>query len=396
MSMLVDKYGEFDSVYRGNGTINNVNCEFEVGQQSDGTIILYCSTDSVILDSESHDVELIGQTDRNKPISVIGTTMLENSSHIISMGKPMKYHWWYRSAGKINMGIGEFEWKNTNTIKFAVTNFVFWGNEVEQIGNKAGLNTLKLSLDGIDLSFRQLDAYNDIKKSLESKKNTAVTCELIIDTSSHSQEEIFEYVDTICTLLTIARGKKINWINYALYESEKLPIFIEHQPRITSSYQGYELIDFQDSETVSFLEQCYPTYKTLNSEYHFDYVANILVDVHSRGFLETRCLAMFSIVEFLAREVKLYGSLKSKIKAFVNHHKIPVSKREIDFFVHSRTFLVHELKFDSNNPGDEYVKNLHFLHRLILGTLGYESYYLNVTKHPLHTGSREDKLTPTS
>lgn len=389
LGQLIDNYGEFAHIYYGIGTVNDIECSFEVGQLSAGTIYIYCETNGVLLDDRQNNIVLNGLTNDGRLITVVGIAIRVKSDDYTSS--------YFMSAGKIVLTVGESNWSRATCIRFGIVNFRFWGNEVEQITEtQVSLNTLRLELDEIELQFRQCDGYKDIISNLQNQKHTDVTCELIIDIENRSQEEIFEFVEAVCNLLTIARGRKINWIYYKL-TAENEPIATVHHGRITSPYKGYELIDFQSEETTTFLEQCYPVYKSLNPKYHFDRVANILVDCNSSGFIETRCLSIFSVVDSLVKQISNAKHFFDRIKDFVNYHHIPIEKREIKRFKNSRNKLTHQLEFDKmNNPQDEYIENLHFLHLMILGSLGYSSYYINVTKHPLWTGSRADKLTPTS
>jgi|GEM_PF-5093330 len=394
MRNLTEKSGEALYFYIGRGYVNNIACDFEVVQLANGTIIICCEAHELLHNSKTGDVELKGNTFDGITIEAFGKAILENSSLHFGGDQPHKYC--FRSSGFFEIRVYEDVIDDVVRLEFGLVNFEFWGNETEHISNaKIALNKLRHELDGVEICFKQLDSYNEILENLKSKKDVNVTCELIFEIGNQSLQEVFALVDVICNLLTIARGRKINWIYHKSIDANGSTLTI-HQPRITSEFKGFELIDFQHKETLDFLDQCYPAYMKLNSTYHFDHIANILSDCHASGFLETRCLAMFSVVDSLVKRVSQDRQLRRRIQAFVKHHKIPISESEISNFIDSRNKLTHELEFFSSDYQTEYFDNLHFLHRLILGALGYSSYYINVTRHPLYTGSKADKLTPTS
>ena len=128
------------------------------------------------------------------------------------------YDYYYCNAGKFEMNVGsELDWSRAHTAKFAITNFKFVGNEKDEYCTGGWRRTdLKLKLDDMKISFQKVEMYDSIINSLERNKNTEITCELAIEVDNHAQEEILEIVDRICSLLTIARGTKINWISYRL------------------------------------------------------------------------------------------------------------------------------------------------------------------------------------
>ena len=252
----------------------------------------------------------------------------------------------------------------------------------------------------MNISFQQVDGYTSVVEALKQNKETAITCELVIEIGNQTREKICEFVDSICSLLTIARGTKINWIGYKLLDSNSQLICHHCEPRITVPYTSIALVKsvIIPKCTIDFLTQCYPTYKERNTEYHFDDIGNFLVDIHSRGFLETRCLLLFSVAEVLTRSSFDNDKQLKRLRDFVDDHNVPVSKCiqkkcgrgcgtcdpkceackyvcepncEIREFIQDRNEFVHRMRFPNDNITQGYYRNLNFLHRMILSALNF-------------------------
>ena len=380
MSKLSEMYGKFECLFHGKGNLHGVDCEFEIGQQSNGDIYLRCHSQE-LLPNNNDNIEFIGLADEG-PVHVNGkfirTTVRGN------------YDYYYCNAGKLEMNVGELDWSRAHTVKFSITNFKFAGNKIQEYSTGGWRRTdLKLKLDGVNISFEKVEMYDSIIKSLARNKNTEITCELVIEVDNHVQEEIIEIVDRVCSLLTIARGTKINWISYKLLDSDSELICHHCEPRITVSYTGMPLVKSINLPkcTVDFLTQCYPTYKERNTKYHFEDIGNFLVDIHSRGFLETKCLLLFSVAEVLARRVANIDNARQRLRCFVDEHNVPAVKCEhnkcgldgatceetceIGMFVSDRREFVHFMQFREDELQIGYYRNLNFLHRMILSALNF-------------------------
>jgi hypothetical protein len=308
------------------------------------------------------------------------------------------------------MNVGKLDWGRAYTAKFAITNFKFTGNEKEEYSTGGWRRTdLKLKLDGVNISFQKVEMYDSIIESLARNKNIEITCELAIEVDNHAQEEIIEIVDRVCSLLTIARGTKINWISYKLFDEDGVELGQCFKPRITRPYTGIALVKSLNVpvDTVRFLRACYPTFVDENPHYHFDHLGNFLADVHSRAFLETRCLLLCSVIEVLARRTTKNGNLRKVLRDFVDCHELPVQKChdkkcgrkcgtcepkcdgcqnncenncEIGIFVKDRNKMVHGMQFADADISSGYYRNLHLLHLMILGALDYRGKYYDWSK----------------
>lgn len=219
-----------------------------------------------------------------------------------------------------------------------------------------------------------MNNYEQRIKRVRDRGEIDITAEIVIETNRAELSQIFDLVSTVCDLLSIARCKKINWLYYDVFIDEEI-VYKEHQPRIVTPYAGFEVIDHMPPEnTVNFLQQCYPHYIALDGNFKFSAVTNIYTDAHSRGFIETKCLAAFSLIEYLAKKTtkpptvlpkKRHLELWQWLEAIIEEYKVPIDSTNRGDYIKIRNSLIHDMKF-TGNPQEQYFQALHFLDRLLL------------------------------
>lgn len=371
MSELTDNHEKFVSLYEGEGKLNQQECEFEIGQRPDGSIIVDCAF-SDFPKTAIYGVELCGHTD--KGLKVFGKGPHQKRPWSADHGTETTY---FSHYGFWKLNVGEEDWSKAHSIKFAITNFLFCDN----VGTY-WCNALDLKLDGLNISFQKVVDYDEIYNSVVSGNKIEVTCELVIEVAGRSQEEIIKIADSICDLLTIAKGRKINWINYKVYDANSSIIFTSHQSRLTDPNNGYELIDFMQAQmAIAYLEQCYPAYKQFDLCHPtmLNRVATMIFDSNTTRFTLPHALVMFSVVDALSKKVSSNSRFRARIRCLKTLYNVCLDEAEISFFVDSRNSVVHELKFDTNDAREEYEKCYHIFHRLLLRILDYQSHYFDIT-----------------
>ncbi len=389
MSELTDNYEKFVSLYEGEGKLNQQECKFKIGQQSDGAIIVECEFSDFPETVDFHSVELCGHTD--KGLKVFGKGPHWNRTWGASpdtVHEAITYFSHYRFW---TLNVGEADWSKAHSIKFAITNFLFCDN-----GGPYWCNALNLKLDGLNISFQRVASYDNVVNSVDRGEETEVTCELVIEVADRSQKEIIKVATSICDLLTIAKSRKINWINYKVYDANSSIIFTSHQSRLTDPNNGYELIDFKRPRTaVTYLEQCYPAYKRFDLCHPamLNGVASMMSDSNATRFPLSRALVMFSVVDALSNKVSSNSDFRARIRCLKTLYDVCLDEAEINFFVNSRNSVVHELKFDTNDAREEYEKCYHIFHRLLLRILDYQSHYFDITLQR-HSGIKINILRP--
>ena len=203
--------------------------------------------------------------------------------------------------------------------------------------------------------------------------------------------------DQICNLLTIARGRRINWIYIDTVDQNSKVNYTEHRNAITSPFTGIELIDQRPPEiTKNFVEECYSICANPIFQSEINKIANSTPDIRSKGNIEGRCLLICSLLDSFYQLTDPNPSnkisTKERITLICKAYNVPISTTEIETYKNQRNNLVHELKL--NNPQADYSSILHFFDRILLRILGYTGYYINATKLPVASGAKEDKLVP--
>lgn len=387
MSKLTEQYGEFASLHTGIGSLNELPCKFEVGQKPESTIILCCSSKD-ILDPNTDLIKLKGYLADDTPVMAVGKVRPRCSLPFRS--EDAKSLCYFRSHVGFRLTLGTPDWSKVTEVRFSVANFMFGGAP-----NRAGTDQTKLeiSVGKFNAYFEKVSNYEGIVESLVHKGEVGITCEFVVEASGHSREEVLKFANDICILLALASGKTVDWVNMRLYDSKTALLCCHYQHRRISAAFQFDMIDFADLEIAGkYLSKCYPEYKQINPQYHIDTAAFILGDLRPHPLLETRTLLVYSIVDSFSQKLNANKSFEARLKHLLNTFRVSFKNKEVNFFVKSRNSIVHEFESETQNEREEYLKNIHLFHRLILRMLGYDSYYIDVTDTSFQSGSRKHKL----
>ena len=392
----------FISLHEGSGKLNQQDCEFEVGQRPDGQIRVWCQFYESPNIINAHGVEFSGCT--NDGLKVCGKGPNQRRPWDVDYDtEPVTY---FSHYGLLELTIGEPDWSKAHSVSFALTNFLFCGNDANSGGRGTCYNTLQLILDGSDVVFRRVDGYYDIYNTVVKGESTEVTCELTIAVDGRNRDDLRKMVNRICDLLTISQGRRIEWINYSVYDATSSLIFSHYESRRTDPRQGFVLINFQNANTaINYLTRGYPAYKRFDSQHStlLNGVANILFDTNAARFTITHALSMFCMVDALGKSLldKQYLSqgkqpknsypIKQKVEALKATYNVCLCVCEIEYFRLRRNSVVHELKFLSADSRKEHEKCYHIFHRLLLRILDYEHVYNDISL-PTGHGYQENKL----
>ena len=379
---------KYISIYEGNGTLNQQECGFEVGQRPDGQITMLCDFADWPKPLNAHGITFSGHTDCGIRLDAKGP--YQRSQPIPSNFTErysIRYGLWQLTAA-------EPEWSQAHSVTFALTNFLFCGNDQVSGGRGTCYNALKLQLDGSQTMFQKVEDYYEIHNSVIKGESTEVTCELTIEVDGRGRDELRKMANKICDLLTISQGRRIDWINYRVYDANSSLIFTYHESRRTDPRRGFVLIDFQNANTaINYLKKGFPAYKRFDSQHPtlLNGLANIMFDTNAARFTITHALSMFCMVDalgknlldkqYISKDKKLPKSYqtKEKVEALKSTYNVCLSASEIDYFRDSRNSVVHELKFHTSDTKKEYEKCYHIFHRLLLRILDYEHVYYDIT-----------------
>jgi len=319
--------------------------------------------------------------------------------------------------------------------RFKITNFKFIGNQRYKVNETTIQTELKISINGIDIFIRPVSKYNKIIKDIEYTHNVAVTADLLVEGSIENKDNIIQIVDNICSLLSLAKGTKINWISYTLENNNGEVLEKYYSNRVTKSYSALMLISYENpSDLKKYLESTYGNYINKINDWKFNNIIEEFIDAVKEGdYLELRGLKLAATMEFIlgkykslnncefyipkdefdekkidsrikkALECKLSGILtikqigslskgtrglnrltfKDSLDKLYDDLKFTLSKEEkekIKSFIELRNNLVHRSDFQpfkETNSWNNFRFMLAFVSKIILGLLGYVGNYLD-------------------
>lgn len=325
-----------------------------------------------------------------------------------------------------------------NTIiqyRFKITNFKFIGNQGYKVNETTMQTELKISINGIDIFIRPVSGYNKIIKDIEYTHNVAVTAYLLVEGNIENKDNTIQIVDNICSLLSLAKGTKINWISYTIENNNGEVLEKYYSNRVTKSYSALMLISYKNpSDLKKYLESTYVNYINKINDWKFNNIIEEFIDAVKEGdYLELRGLKLAATMEFILGKykslnncefyipkdefdekkidsrikkalecelsgiltIKQIGSLskgtrglnrltfKESLYKLYDDLKFTLSKEEkekIKSFIELRNNLVHRSDFQpfkETNSWDNYRFMLAFISKIILGLLGYVGNYLD-------------------
>ena len=198
-------------------------------------------------------------------------------------------------------------------------------------------------------------------------------------------DTVIPMIDTLCKLLSLARGTKINWIYYDCCDSlgEKILSYLKNN--IVWRYAGLALIDPRNpNETATFLEQAYPLYISLKDRYGLENGIEAYLDAKREGvYLETRALVASVLLEFLSdKYVNKDGEFKKNLETMLKGLVILTSDVDLVRLKNIRNSLAHTASF-IGNISEEHIQDYNFLigmlDRVFLKILNYNGTFLDIT-----------------
>jgi hypothetical protein len=434
-------YGKILREYEGKGSLTlydgqTCNCSVRAVQIADGKIIADCLF--------TEDLDLVRKClDRNDAIkSIMGTTS-KNDEFLLG-GQILYTNFNDRTTpngNTISMVVlagSMTSKKQTNNsllklVKFGLVNFDFAiGNKFKEYANDGGgLDILAVELGVQTVDIHEIQGYKSVMESVKAQRGIDVTSEAVVNISSLDDLDIvIPLIDTLCKLLSFARGTKINWIYYDCYNDNGDMTSSFHKNNITWQYTGLPVIDPRNPhETASFVEQAYTSYLRQKAVHGLDIAIDSYLDAKREGtYLDTRAIRAVVVLEFLKSRYasgknlefilhknifrKVTPSLKRAIEQQFKELSLPedalqemkpkvselnrksfrailenmfedlgilVSKEDLGRFIKIRNSLVHRASFLTKKSWQEYVFLINILDRIFLRILNYSGVYLDIT-----------------
>lgn len=425
--------------YEGAGTLDHgdgtppIACECIFTQEQDGTIRLECISppDAAvpvnwakgILGLSLHATLFKGHLKNGLSLEAEGTLL----GHANGWNREHGSRATFGLTGNSRLTVGSpddnAEWR------FAIANLVFSVSDGRQPGANAQSRSLTLALPDGPLAIEQLADYEDIKRELRGRHAVRVTAEACVPRSV-SFNTALDLVGDLCSVLSLAQGTLINWIFCEQRDAAGQPLFAVHYPAITRPYNSaLPLIDPRtDKEMPAFVESVFARFRNLKESYQLDAITRAWVDVRTTGFLQTRCLQLLSVMEFvIGRNAVLEGrefimddviyqarlgplrraisevlclgfpslakqganrmtehlrglnftTFKHRLRRAAATFGVQLDQSDVEAIAATRNELVHRATFTTDKPLEEFQRVQAVLDKLFLGLLGYRGPHID-------------------
>lgn len=301
------------------------------------------------------------------------------------------------------------------------------------------LSRLNLELDEYKASLQWAPGYERIITELKAARGINVTAHLHLNApGTETDEANLELADNICTLLSLASGNHVTWLEVRGYDPRGRWISSRFNSGVTRPFSRHPLIDSNDRAGLrELVERGLPKLKFwdgyLGSETNPRPLRNAIrlaLDARKEGiYLQSRTLAAIIVVELLCSHLatklgtrnllsarkfrRVQSALRESLREAVTKisgdssmvgrmsNKLPELNRpafkeqierllagaeldpgdeEVRFFNQVRNSIVHtgdyEKKLDRSNV-EQHWTVLEFVDRIFLGLLGYEGKYVS-------------------
>jgi len=424
-------YGKIIREYEGDGIITfassqTCKCSIKAVQLADGKVMANC----VLNDNQASLFKCFSNGDEIK--SIKGITK-ENEEIIIEGNILITYFNFSDTVVLANsMTLKKKARNELQLVRFGITNFEFLGNKWKEYGGgSSGRGILDINLSDKKVEIHIIQNYKSIMQSIKAQRGIDVTSEAVINVDSeYDLESIIRIVDTVCKLLSFARGTKINWVYYDGYDGNGDKILSYHKDSINRQYTGLSVIDPRNpDETASFVEEVYNNYLKREKLYGLDKAVEAYLDAKGEAaYLESRALKAVVVLEFLKgkyaktnkveiilpsshfkkiiRNIKLLLKQQFKnmslsrnnleemttriaelnrksfgviLNAMFTDLEVKITEDELSRLIKIRNSLIHRASFVTKDYWQEYTFLISILDRIFLKILDYTGVYLDIT-----------------
>ncbi|KKG34639.1 hypothetical protein [Methanosarcina mazei] len=264
--------------------------------------------------------------------------------------------------------------ENLQQIAFGITNFKFEGN-------KFNGTVLTLDIEELErLEIKKINEYEDALNFLKAFKGICITCEIIVKINKETDiENVKTIVTDLCKIMSIAQGRKIEWIYYYIFNDEGKIVLQKHENRITKPFSAIEIIDEKPEDMQKFIESSYKA--LVKNQYLLKdnlYIVNAYIDAKLQtDFLEQRGLKLALVTELLKELL-----LKSRPELELIISEEVFKKLLPDLQTALKKVLKQNADLDSNSRGKVY-ENIRGLNRTpFQDILSYFCKYINLQVDP--------------
>jgi hypothetical protein len=441
---ILDNYGEFRHIFEGSGIIrvtqdNLDEGQFLFGQKSNGTLIIFAelTNPSFPFTTQPEVVEIVHcSLESGQDVDLVGPYYISRFNYSMNDEEETKVTiTWI--ATDIRIGSGEVS--EEYVVNFELTNFLFRGTEMAEVmmeGHRVRSNSLfPVTFQEIDVFFQQIPEYKQAKARIKAQNGVEITATGSIEIEENKKiDDVIEFMDKICDLLTIARGTIISWTSLSVEKDDEVIISI-YRNSLTGRFINFGVLNENNSdETRKFLETGFEHYINLDENYRLREIARAYASTRSSSFLEERCLLIGVLAEYIASvNARLNGklnfiddeifderldTLKEKVGDIVGEifpelkrkyiqggilpkvfgfnqrplswklsslskdFDIGIDQQDIDDFKDCRNSLAHSQEFPGGkSPADWWVFMSDIIDRILLRFFGYEGTYYSIREN---------------
>lgn len=330
--------------------------------------------------------------------------------------------------------------------KFFITNLQFVGTKLTtaKYRNHTSVLASKLPLDVIDheIFLKWAPSYEKAVQELRADRQARVTAVLELKTlAQNSVATSEELVDDICTIMSLASGNHVAWIEARRYDAHGRWLSSRHRVSVTRTYVPHPLLDSHDGVGLQRLaREGLPALRKWDNELGTETdtrplrnAIRLALDARTEStYLQSRTLAALTVIELLtsklmakrkaahlvsedafgkvqkamipvlektlknvgcsdtefqimkAKLVELNrATLRRQIKKLMVEAGVDAGAEEVDLFIKVRNSIVHTGDYDKQTrlaPYEQHWAVLEFVDRLLLGLLGYHGKYISAFK----------------
>ena len=318
-------FGKVIRKYIGSGEIHLDDgelrvCEFEVVQNTEGTLYALCEMEEIDVRILNLDkaVTLTGVEENNRKLTL--KVLTKRNSKLESRSNLTETFFRITFIGQeLTVESDGYKQSDEGEFRFPLTNFAFLGTEpipVEKVNStNRGLH-LSLEISPFNIDIRPAHDYRASINEIRATRRTDITCYAIIDNVPFAQEtEVIDVIDDLCLLLTLARGCRIEWpfFDATLPNGEAVKSY--HRDAIIKPYSPLPLIARLPPEDIKhFIESSYPVLKEKKDKWGLKKAINTYTDAKlETDFLEFRALKMVIVMEYLKSRFLEYVSEPAKV-----------------------------------------------------------------------------------
>lgn len=306
LSSLLQDYGPFRAVYSGRGDLAldiGSKCQFRVAQTDSGSCLFACRLRGVYPffsygEPEAYKLSFGGLTREGFRI-----TVPENPWTLVSSDRVLSAH----SQTQAVFHIRSFRLEKTagavRLHRFLLTNLdpgphgrieaaVTWQGEPARV-----------MLEGVE-------GHKGILKRVSHSRSVAVTATLSLEYGTAEPETL---ADSICYLLSLAQGRKVQWVGLQGVAEEGRVAWEESFARSTKRYGVLSII--QPFQADDYIQQVFSRYLSVRGPWDLDRLIDAYCDAKSEeDFLQSRGIKLVVVLEMLkAQHIEMADPLKGFI-----------------------------------------------------------------------------------